>query len=73
MSSVDSVRHRLDMQFERTQKNMDKLVTHLDGASLDDIYAFNSAMRQNATASWAMNQELQVKHNLAKAIINEIR
>lgn len=73
MSSVDSVRHRLDMQFERTQKNMDKIVTHLDGASLEDVYAFNSAMRQNATASWAVNQELQVKHNLAKAIINEIR
>ncbi|MCA2018849.1 type III secretion protein HrpF [Vibrio tritonius] len=73
MPSVESVRHRLDMQFERTQNNMDKLVTNLDNASLDDIYAFNSAMRQNATASWAVNQELQVKHNLAKAIINEIR
>ena len=73
MPSVESVRHRLDMQFERTQNNMYKLVTNLDNASLDDIYAFNSAMRQNATASWAVNQELQVKHNLAKAIINEIR
>ncbi|MDH2435680.1 serine kinase [Pokkaliibacter sp. MBI-7] len=73
MSSVDSVRHRLDTQFERSQKNMDDIATNLDGASLDDIYAFNSAMRQNATASWAVNQELQVKHSLAKAIINEIR
>ena len=73
MSSVDSVRHRLDTQFERSQKNMDDIATNLDGASLDNIYAFNSAMRQNATASWAVNQELQVKHSLAKAIINEIR
>ncbi|MBF8999099.1 MULTISPECIES: serine kinase [Vibrio] len=73
MSSIESTRHRLDMQFERTQKNMDKLVTNLGNASLGDIYAFNAAMRQNATASWAVNQELQVKHNLAKAIINEIR
>ncbi|PXF32323.1 serine kinase [Pokkaliibacter plantistimulans] len=73
MSSVESVRHRLDTQFERSQKNMDDIATNLEGASLDDIYAFNSAMRQNATASWAVNQELQVKHNLAKAIINEIR
>ncbi len=73
MSSVNSVRHRLDTQFERAQKSMDKIATNLEGASLDDVYAFNSAMRQHATASWAMNQELQVKHNLAKTIINEIR
>lgn len=73
MSSVNSLRGQLDRQFERTQNNMDKLVTNLDDASLDDIFAFNAAMRENATASWAMNQEVQVKHNLAKAIINEIR
>jgi hypothetical protein len=52
---------------------MDNLITNLDNASLEDVYAFNSAMRQNATASWAVNQEVQVKHNLAKTIINEIR
>ncbi|MCE8032129.1 serine kinase [Billgrantia tianxiuensis] len=73
MPSVDSVRHRLDRQFELTQKNMDKIATNLEDASLDDIYAFNSALQQHATASWAVGQELQVKHNLAKAIINEIR
>ncbi|MDW6001976.1 serine kinase [Vibrio mangrovi] len=73
MSSVNAVRHRLDLQFERTVKNMDDIVTNLDNPSIDDIYAFNAAMKKNATASWAMNQEIQVKHNLAKAIINEIR
>jgi hypothetical protein len=73
MSSINAVRHRLDSQFQRTTKNMDDLITNLDNPSLDDIYAFNAAMRKNATASWAMNQELQVKHNLAKVIINEIR
>ncbi|SHO55643.1 serine kinase [Vibrio quintilis] len=73
MTSVNHIRHQLDQQFERTRKSMDDIVTNLDDASLEDIYAFNTAMRQNATASWAANQELQVKHNLAKAIINEIR
>ncbi len=73
MPSIDSTRHQLDTQFTRSQNNMDKMVTQLDNASLEDIYAFNAAMRQNAVASWAVNQELQVKHNLAKAIISEIR
>ncbi|MFP8968072.1 serine kinase [Pokkaliibacter sp. CJK22405] len=72
MASVDAIQRRLDTQFDRSQKNMDDLVTNLDGASLDDIYAFNSAMRQNANASWAVNQEVTVKHNLAKAILNGI-
>lgn len=73
MSSINATRNQLDLQFERSQKNMDNLITNMDNASIDDVYAFNTAMRQNATASWAVNQELQVKHNLAKAIINEIR
>ncbi|QUX90795.1 serine kinase [Marinomonas sp. A3A] len=73
MSSINSTRSQLDLQFNRTLKNMDNLITNLDNASLEDVYAFNSAMRQNATASWAVNQEVQVKHNLAKTIINEIR
>lgn len=72
MASVDAIQHRLDMQFDRSQKNMDDLVTNLDGASVDDIWAFNQAMRQNANASWAVNQEITVKHNLAKAILNGI-
>jgi hypothetical protein len=45
----------------------------MDGLSPDDWHAFNTAMRQTSTASWAANQEVVVKHNLAKAIINEIR
>ncbi|MEI8632323.1 hypothetical protein P4S72_10620 [Vibrio sp. PP-XX7] len=73
MSSINNIRHQLDLQFEQTQKNMDNIVTHLDNPSLGDLYAFNAAMSQNATASWATNQELLVKHNLAKAIINGIQ
>lgn len=73
MSSIDSIRRQLDMQFERTQKNMDSLIVNMDNASIDDVYSFNSAMRRNATASWAINQEVQIKHNLAKKIIDEIR
>ncbi|WP_240995790.1 type III secretion protein HrpF [Pseudomonas viridiflava] len=45
----------------------------MDAFSPEDWHAFNSAIRQSSTASWAANQEIVVKHNLAKAIINEIR
>ena len=74
MPSIEHIRRSLDLNFERTQKGMDDAVSNVgQDVSLDDIYAFNKAMKKNATASWAMNQELQVKHNLAKAIISEIR
>ncbi len=75
MTSLDAIRHRLDTQFVRSEQNINKLALRAidSGASLDDIHAFNKAMRQNSVASYCVNQEIQIKHNLAKAIINEIR
>ncbi|EJL95507.1 hypothetical protein AB7M22_002614 [Pseudomonas sp. ADAK2 TE3594] len=73
MFSLEAIRHRLDSNFERTQQQLDKSAVEMDGLSPDDWHAFNTAMRQTSTASWAANQEVVVKHNLAKAIINEIR
>ncbi len=75
MTSLDAIRRRLDTQFVRSEQNINKLALRTidNGASLDDIHAFNTAMRQNSVASYCVNQEMQVKHNLAKAIINEIR
>lgn len=73
MLSSDALRRRLDNNFENTQKDLDSAAMSLDAFSPDDWHAFNSAIRQSSTASWAVNQEIVVKHNLAKAIINEIR
>lgn len=73
MLSSDALRRRLDANFEHAQKDLDTAALNLDAFSPDDWHAFNSAMRQASTASWAANQEIVVKHNLAKAILNEIR
>lgn len=73
MFSSDALRRRLDNNFEHAQKGLDAAALDMDAFSLDDMHAFNSAIRQSSTASWAANQEIVVKHNLAKAIINEIR
>lgn len=73
MFSSDALRRRLDNNFEYAQKRLDNTALDMDAFSLDDMHAFNSAIRQSSTASWAANQEIVVKHNLAKAIINEIR
>ncbi|MGE8187528.1 serine kinase [Pseudomonas sp. NPDC086278] len=73
MISADALRRRLDNNFEQAQKDLGTAATNMDAFSPDDWHAFNSAIRQSSTASWAANQEIVVKHNLAKAIINEIR
>ncbi|MGN7738564.1 serine kinase [Pseudomonas sp. 22526] len=75
MFSSEALRRRLDNNFEHAQKGLDAAALGMDmeAFSLDDMHAFNSAIRQSSTASWAANQEIVVKHNLAKAIINEIR
>ncbi|RMQ45845.1 HrpF [Pseudomonas cichorii] len=73
MLSSDALRRRLDNNFENAQQDLDSAALSLDAFSPDDWHAFNSAIRQSSTASWAVNQEIVVKHNLAKAIINEIR
>lgn len=73
MPSYDALRRRLDNNFEQAQKDLNTAALDLDAFSPDDWHAFNSAIRQSSTASWAANQEIVVKHNLAKAIINEIR
>ncbi len=75
MTSLDTIRHRLDTQYVRSEQKLNQLALQAtqNGASLDDIHAFNTAIRENSVASYCVNQEIQVKHNLARAIINEIR
>nr|AAT96356.1 HrpF [Pseudomonas viridiflava] len=73
MLSSDALRRRLDSNFENAQQDLDSAALNMDAFSPEDWHAFNSAIRQSSTASWAANQEIVVKHNLAKAIINEIR
>ncbi|MBT2298553.1 type III secretion protein HrpF [Pseudomonas fluorescens] len=73
MLSPDALRRRLDHNFEQSQNDLDSAALDLDAFSPQDWHAFNAAIRQSSTASWAANQEIVVKHNLAKAIINEIR
>nr|BAG49614.1 HrpF [Pseudomonas viridiflava] len=73
MLSSDALRRRLDSNFENAQQDPDSAALNMDAFSPEDCHAFNSAIRQSSTASWAANQEIVVKHNLAEAIINEIR
>ena len=73
MLSSDALRRRLDSNFENAQQDLDSAALNMDAFSPEVWHAFNSAIRQSSTASWAANQEIVVKHNLAKAIINEIR
>ena len=75
MPSIDSTQRALDSQVHRVQNYMDKILTdsNANGTTIDDVNAFVSAMQYNAAANWAKGMELQVKHSVAKNIINGIQ
>ncbi|MBT2375470.1 type III secretion protein HrpF [Pseudomonas fluorescens] len=73
MISSEALRRRLDNNFQSAQHRVDTAAVELRPFSQDDMHSFNSALRQLSTASWAASQEVVVKHNLTKAILNEIR
>lgn len=73
MASTNSIRSSLEANFDRTIKKVDDLALNMDSHSPDDMYAFVAAIKDNATAVWAVNEEFRLKHSLAKAIIDEIR
>lgn len=73
MISSESLRRRLDENFQVAQQRVDIAAVQIRPYSQDDLHSFNLALRQLSTASWAASQEVVVKHNLMKAILNEIR
>ncbi|TLV11634.1 serine kinase [Klebsiella indica] len=73
MSSLSALQRRLDTQFNRAQEQLDDATLNAsEGYSQADSFAFFEASMGLSSASWAANQELTVKHGLAKAIINAI-
>ena len=75
MASIDATRRVLDNQAHRVQNYMDNILTdsNADGTTIEDVNAFVSAMQYNAAANWAKGMDLQVKHSIAKNIINGIQ
>lgn len=73
MSLFSPLQQRLDNQLNHAQSNLDRITEAAsDGnATPADSLAFYEASMGCANASWAANQELTVRHGLAKAIINE--
>lgn len=73
MAILDSLQRRLDSGFNRNIRSFDD--TALDGmdqpdSSPQDMMAFNEAMMKVASSSTASSEEMQMKHNLTKSIID---
>ncbi|OPA87501.1 hypothetical protein BFW87_23975 [Pseudomonas fluorescens] len=73
MAILDSLQRRLDSGFNRNMRSFDD--TALDGmdqpdSSPQDMMAFNEAMMKVASSSTAASEEMQMKHNLTKSIID---
>lgn len=71
MISDASMQHRLSYRFERAQDGINKAALGGDG-SFSDMLAFNSALQQMQGASYAAQQQLEVKHSVAKSIIDNM-
>ena len=73
MITLERVRKNLDTQLLQTQQNVNNTAKNMDGLSIADWHMFNRHMRQYSSSIWAANQEVTLKHNLARLIINDIR
>ena len=73
MFSIDALRTRLDNNFDSSVQEYQDLIQNTQDFTAADIHEFNQASRQISVASWAVNQDVVITHNLVRAIINEIK
>lgn len=73
MISMQTVRRQLDTQLKQSQQNFYRSASNLQGASMSEWYQFYRHMQRYASSTWAANQEVNLNHNLARSIINDIR
>ena len=74
MSSMYDIQRRLDHQLATSNHEVSTLAKSMDGQSptMQDLFTFKNALRQESVANLADNQIQSLKHNLSKTIIDSI-
>lgn len=71
MAILDSIQRNLDSAVSRSLRAYaDTAQDAEESGSQEDLQAFNNAMEKVAISTSASNQEMQMKHNLTKSIID---
>jgi len=68
------IQRRLDHQLASSNHTVQSLAKSMDGQSptMQDLFNFKNALRQESVANLADNQLQSLKHNLSKSIIESI-
>jgi len=68
------IQKRLDHQLSTSNHKVQDLVKSMQGNSptMEDLFTFKNALRQESVANLADNQLQSLKHNLSKSIIESI-
>jgi len=71
---MSDIQRRLDHQFSTSSHKVQTLAKSMDGQSptMEDLFEFKNALRQESVANLADNQVQTLKHNLSKSIIESI-
>lgn len=74
MSNMYDIQKRLDHQLSTSNHKVQDLVKSMQGNSptMEDLFTFKNALRQESVANLADNQLQSLKHNLSKSIIESI-
>lgn len=71
MANFDSIQNQLQSSVVRSLREVgDAAGGAGDGATAGDIAAFNEAMQRTAVTTSVCNQQMLMKHNLTKSIID---
>ena len=72
MPSFESIQRRIDIRFEKAQKNMDSIAMSNQG-SQQDMLSFLSASKKMASATFSITEQTRFKHSLTKSIIDAVQ
>lgn len=71
MPILDSLQRRLDSGYTHSMRDFSETAQDsMEGGTPEDMAAFAQAMQKVASSSVVANQEVQMKHNLTKSIID---
>jgi len=68
------IQRRLDHHLAKSNHQVNDMVKSMDGTTptMEDLFTFKNALRNESVANLADNQVQTLKHNLSKSIIESI-
>ncbi|MCX4028157.1 hypothetical protein H0A36_09095 [Endozoicomonas sp. SM1973] len=72
MSEINLTQRTFDMKFIRANEQVKDRYETMDPSSQQDMNDFITAINDAKNVSWAVNEQVKVRHEIIKNIINSI-